>query len=270
MSLVLPAIGVLAACGAPTSAGILPASPAPSSGTPVSAGVPQASASRAAASPVASTSAAAAAAAGSCSLSPEQEVGPYYLANQQIRKDVTEGRPGVPLQLHLTLLNAGGCSALPNAAVDIWHADATGNYSGFSNAGGSGTFLRGTQLTDGNGLAEFSTIYPGWYPGRAIHIHVRVHTGGSTGPTYSGGHIAHTGQLFPPEDMNDQVMKLAPYSSHTGNRTIQSRDGVFTGQHGSDFVLKLTPLKQGDIAAGFLATATLVVDPNPAPAPVGV
>src|SRR5438067_2308343 len=110
-----------------------------------------------------------------CVLTPEVTEGPYYLDLDKVRSDITEGKEGAPLDLKLTVVDATGCTPIKDAAVDVWHCDAGGVYSGFSQAsagGGPGggqsktddqTFLRGTQVSDANGLAEFQTIYPGWY-----------------------------------------------------------------------------------------------------------
>jgi protocatechuate 3,4-dioxygenase beta subunit len=134
-----------------------------------------------------------------CVLTPEVTEGPYYLDLDKVRSDITEGKDGAPLDLKLTVVDATGCTPIKDAAIDVWHCDAGGVYSGFSQAGAGGrpggsqtttdnqTFLRGTQVTDASGLAEFQTIYPGWYRGRAVHIHMKVHVGGS---------VVHTGQLF--------------------------------------------------------------------------
>src|SRR5947208_14054998 len=108
--------------------------------------------------------------AADCVLTPEQTEGPYYLDLETVRKDITEGKPGVPLTLRVKVIDTATCSALPGTAVDIWHCDALGVYSGYV-AGGSTpdtTFLRGVQLTDSSGVAEFTTVYPGWYVGRAL------------------------------------------------------------------------------------------------------
>jgi protocatechuate 3,4-dioxygenase beta subunit len=111
----------------------------------------------------------------SCVLAPEQTEGPYYLPGDKLRRNVTEGKPGVPLTLKLTVLDASTCKPIKGAAVDIWHCDAGGIYSGTSQQGAEKlTFLRGIQKTDAKGLATFKTIYPGWYQGRTVHIHVRV------------------------------------------------------------------------------------------------
>jgi protocatechuate 3,4-dioxygenase beta subunit len=117
---------------------------------------------------------------------PELTEGPYYLDLDLVRSDITEGRPGLPLDLRVNVVDADACEPLEGAAVDIWHCDAEGAYSGVEGAEGE-TFCRGVQLTDASGLAEFRTVFPGWYTGRAVHIHVKVSAdGGQT----------HTGQLF--------------------------------------------------------------------------
>lgn len=139
-----------------------------------------------------------------CVLTPELTEGPYYLDDLLVRNDVTEGKAGIPLDLKITVLNATSCTPIENAAVDIWHCDANGFYSGFTqmNPGGDAayqddgsnadTFLRGVVLTGSDGLAEFKTIYPGWYNGRDIHIHMKVHVGGAAADgTYDGGTTAH-------------------------------------------------------------------------------
>ena len=101
-----------------------------------------------------------------CVLSPEMTEGPYYIANEKVRRNITEGMPGTPLALQLTVVNASTCKPIKGAAVDIWHADAAGAYSGEQSNGTVGrTFMRGIQRTDARGLARFDTVYPGWYHG---------------------------------------------------------------------------------------------------------
>jgi protocatechuate 3,4-dioxygenase beta subunit len=136
---------------------------------------------------------------------------------------------------------------------------------------GADRFLRGVQVTDAKGVAEFATLYPGWYAGRAIHIHVKVHLGGSVSEgKYAGGHVSHTGQIFLPEDITEDVAKMEPYAKRLNvHRTLQSEDGVFRGQHGSEVLANLARLKNGSNADGFLATITLAVDPDATPGPVG-
>jgi len=152
----------------------------------------------------------------SCVLAPELTEGPYYLPNEAVRSNITEGKPGTPLRLRLTVVSTSSCKPIKGAAVDIWHADASGVYSGV--AGNTGTFLRGIQLTDRNGLAVFDTIYPGWYRGRAVHIHVKVHAGGS---------VVHTGQLFFPDALSDRVYAAAPYRSRGNPDTTDAADAIY-------------------------------------------
>lgn len=197
-----------------------------------------------------------------CVLTPEQEEGPFYIDLAQVRQDIVENRPGVPLALALTVVDSKTCEPIGDAAVDIWHCDALGVYSGEPSEGSQGeTYLRGIQLTNGNGQAEFATIYPGQYPGRTTHIHVKVHIGGrQSGGTYSGGHVAHTGQLFSSDRRDGEVFALAPYNRNTTEITPRNADGVFRDQSGSSSVLALA--RGGDSLArdGFTARATLGVD----------
>jgi protocatechuate 3,4-dioxygenase beta subunit len=172
-----------------------------------------------------------------CVLTPELTEGPYYIAGEKLRRDVRDGRPGTLLTLRLTVLDASTCRPVRGAAVDIWHADATGVYSGFGAGASSRTFMRGIQRTDRNGLAVFTTVYPGWYPGRAVHIHVKVHVRGS---------VVHTGQLFFPEAVTAAAYRAAPYSSRPGPQTTNGQDSIFVNggkrsmlrvmRHGSGYV----------------------------------
>ncbi len=153
-----------------------------------------------------------------CVLTPELTEGPYYIAGEKLRRDIREDHPGTRLSLRLRVLNAATCKPISGAAVDIWHADAAGNYSGFGSDTSSRTFLRGIQKTDKNGLAVFTTIYPGWYQGRAVHIHVKVHVGGS---------VVHTGQLFFADALTAAVYKSAPYAARGNPDTPNARDSIF-------------------------------------------
>jgi protocatechuate 3,4-dioxygenase beta subunit len=153
-----------------------------------------------------------------CVLAPELTEGPYYIAGEKLRRDIREGHPGTLLTLRLTVLNVATCQPIKGAAVDIWHADAAGNYSGFGSDTSSRTFLRGIQKTDKQGLAVFTTIYPGWYQGRAVHIHVKVHVGGS---------VVHTGQLFFPDALTAQVYKAAPYAARGNPSTSDAQDSIY-------------------------------------------
>jgi protocatechuate 3,4-dioxygenase beta subunit len=217
-----------------------------------------------------------------CVLTSEVTEGPYYVADELIRKDITEGKPGVPLQLQIAVMDTNACAPLANAAVDVWHCDARGYYSGISGENpGDGspttdenlttTFLRGIQLTDADGAAEFATIYPGWYLGRTIHIHMKVHVDGTAGKTYEDGHVSHTGQLFFDDAITDQVLQTESYAGRSDERrTLNDADNVLDG-HADEpgFFLTLTPLVEGSFADGFRGTITIGVDPNATPAATG-
>jgi protocatechuate 3,4-dioxygenase beta subunit len=203
-----------------------------------------------------------------CVLTPEQEEGPFYIDLAQVRQNIVENRPGVPLALALTVVDSDTCEPIRNAAVDIWHCDALGVYSGEPSEGSEGeTYLRGIQLTDGNGLAEFATIYPGQYPGRTTHIHVKVHIGGRQGDgAYSGGHVSHTGQLFTSDRRDAAVFALTPYNRNTTELTPRNADGIFRDQGGSSSVLALARAGNSLARDGLTARVTLGVDPRAATA----
>jgi protocatechuate 3,4-dioxygenase beta subunit len=153
-----------------------------------------------------------------CVLAPEQTEGPYYISGEKFRRDITEGRPGVPLLLRLKVVDASTCRPIKGAAVDIWHADALGVYSGFGAGSRSRTFMRGIQRTDRNGLTRFRSAYPGWYQGRTVHIHVKVHV---------RGNVVHTGQLYFPDRVTDKVFRRRPYSRRPHRTTRNATDFVF-------------------------------------------
>jgi protocatechuate 3,4-dioxygenase beta subunit len=143
-----------------------------------------------------------------CILTPQAEEGPFYSDPKLVRSDIAEGRPGVPLTLRLRVIEAGACTAIHDARVDIWHCDAKGLYSAFPgqsdnhNVDATGkTFLRGTQLTDGAGWVIFNTIYPGWYDGRTTHIHFKV---------FLGDRTVLTGQTFLPDALNEFIYTNVP------------------------------------------------------------
>jgi protocatechuate 3,4-dioxygenase beta subunit len=153
-----------------------------------------------------------------CVLTPEQTEGPYYIPKEKVRRNITDGRPGTPLTLRLQVVSASTCKPIKGAAVDVWHADAAGVYSGFGHGAGNRTFMRGIQRTNAKGIAIFRTVYPGWYMGRTVHIHVKVHL---------GGRVVHTGQLYFPDALTDTVYKQAPYSSRASRDTRNATDFVF-------------------------------------------
>ena len=190
----------------------------------------------------------------SCIVRPASTEGPYFVDEKLNRSDVRSEpstgtvKPGAVLALAFSVARvaSGSCVSLANAQVDIWHCDALGVYSDASDAGFNTRgqkFLRGYQLTDANGRATFTTIYPGWYQGRAVHIHFKIRT------TAANGSVADfTSQLFFDDALNAQVFAAAPYSQKGSGWTRNAQDGIYTG--GGDKLL----LKPTQSASGYAAT----------------
>lgn len=188
----------------------------------------------------------------------EQDEGPYHRDSQPLRRDIVEDRPGTTLQLGIRLTAHDG-TAVRDASVEVWQCDALGRYSGFPPPNDSTvvtaaaaprgeylaeqTFLRGRQPTDSAGMVEFHTIYPGWYPGRTVHIHLMVHIGA----------ITLTSQLYFPDDLNDHVLSQAPYAERPGRDTTNATDEIFSSG-GDPALMDVAP--DGD---GYQAAICLVL-----------
>lgn len=160
-----------------------------------------------AAAGVAPGTAAAAATPAACLLTPAATEGPFYLDDALVRADIRDGRPGQPLRLRIRVVDAGhGCAPVPGALVSIWHCDAEGNYSGEGPGNRQARFLRGVQPTSQDGVATFTSIYPGWYAPRAIHIHFKVLLGRAQ---------ALTSQLYFSDALSRDVLGSHPaYRAH--------------------------------------------------------
>jgi len=167
----------------------------------------------------------------------------FYVPGEKVRRNITEGRPGTPLALKLKVVNVSTCAAIKGAMVDVWHCDAGGTYSGVQ--GSTGTFMRGIQPTDANGVATFQTVYPGWYQGRTVHVHVKVHL---------GGNVVHTGQLFFPDTLTDAVYKAsAPYDTRAARDTRNANDSIYVNGG------KRSLLALGQSGGGYVAAITMGV-----------
>jgi protocatechuate 3,4-dioxygenase beta subunit len=171
----------------------------------------------------------------SCIVRPEVTEGPYYvdedLNRSDIRSDPGTGamKDGAPLALTFRVVQvaSAGCTPLEGAKVEIWHCDAAGVYSDVSDPGFDTTgqkFLRGYQVTDANGLATFTTIYPGWYSSRAVHIHFKIHE------DTSGQSREFTSQLFFDDALSDQVFTQAPYAGKGQRDMLNSNDRIYDSQ----------------------------------------
>ena len=170
--------------------------------------------------------------AGGCRLSTELTEGPYYFDVDAIRRDITEDRDGMPLRVGVRVREAGSCEPLENAVVDVWHCDATGSYSEPGE-----TYLRGLQVTNRDGIVEFTTIYPGWYPGRTVHIHAKVHLDKQT---------VLTTQFYFDDDFTDRVFSLEPYASDSGRDAFNDSDPLYERD------LKLSLSKEGGAYLGLI------------------
>jgi protocatechuate 3,4-dioxygenase beta subunit len=184
-----------------------------------------------------------------CAVTPSETVGPYPSLTDLFRSDIREGRPGLPVTLTITVVNRdNACTAVPNANVEIWQCDAEGHYSQYSQQGYDGraqTFLRGIQTTDANGRVTFTTVYPGWYQGRATHIHVEV--------TINGASVKVT-QIAFPDSTTAAVYATGVYASRGGNPTSNAGDNIFADSLSSEL-----PTVVGDTTNGYTATFTVAV-----------
>jgi len=297
--------GVVAGCGSGPTPSATPSTTAASTGTTAAGSAGTAVTTTA--GTAGTTGPGGSAAAVDCVLTPEVTQGPYYLDLDKVRRDITEGRPGRPLELTIVVLDASTCRPIRDAAVDIWHCDAGGIYSGFSSASGAaaglpggpaGTvpgrpgrpagsapgsgrggpgvppppggapggapgggetgdasanttdnliFLRGTQISDAEGKVTFDTIYPGWYQGRAVHIHMKVHVRDKD---------VHTGQFFFDDATSDEVFAAAPYATKGKADMRNADDSIYRGAGGATAVLALTPR-----GTGYASTIAVGVKP---------
>ncbi|MEM9566147.1 MAG: hypothetical protein AAGA93_26235 [Actinomycetota bacterium] len=190
-----------------------------------------------------------------CALAPATTAGPFPTLDELDRRDITEGYPGHPLRLGIRVVD-GACEPIPGARVEIWHTDASGDYSSYTD-GGSGkdegegtTFLRGSQVAGDDGIVEFQTIYPGWYDGRAVHIHVIAAVDGED---------LLTSQLYFDEAYTEAVHATGAYAEFGPPDTSRADDGLIGDPttDGTGIVLVAAPTPLGD---GTLGLINLAVD----------
>lgn len=190
-----------------------------------------------------------------CVITPEVTEGPYYFDPSLERADIREDRTGVAATVRLQVVDAT-CRPVEGARVDIWHCDAEGLYSGYANQTGGvdttgATFLRGTQFTGSTGIAEFKTIYPGWYAGRTTHIHFKVFLDAKT---------VLTGQIFFPDALSQFIYQnVAPYTNHGADRTtLNGNDSIATQATRASFAYVK------ELAEEYLVAMIIGIDPNAA------
>jgi len=187
-----------------------------------------------------------------CVVRPRQTEGPYFvdakLRRADIRSDPTDGsvKPGTALQLtfRVSRIDGRACAALAGAVVDVWQCDADGVYSGVRDFNGrfdtrGKQFLRGYQVTDADGSAHFVTVYPGWYPGRTVHIHFKIRTDSAA----RTGH-EFTSQLYFDDAVTDRVLAQAPYAGKGPGRIRNTQDGIFRNG-GEQLIVRLENDAQG-------------------------
>lgn len=193
---------------------------------------------------------------GDCSVSPTETAGPFPTKSPSslITSDITSERAGVPLTIKITVNDANnGCAALQGAIVDIWHCDADGNYSEYGSTGMQQTnytsvhFLRGRQTTDAAGLVTFTSIFPGWYAGRAPHIHVHIYDS-------EGSSLLVTQIAFPTDVCNTVYTTATSLYTRGTQDTSNSRDNVFADSLASELASV-----SGSVEAGFTLTHLITV-----------
>ena len=193
---------------------------------------------------------------GTCTVSPTETAGPFptKTPSSLVSSNIVSDRSGVPIAIKITINNNNNnCAALAGAIVDIWHCDAAGNYSEYGGGGMQSTnytsvhFLRGRQTTNANGLVTFTSIFPGWYSGRAPHIHVHVYSA-------SGSSLMITQIAFPTDICNTVYTTANDYKSRGTQDTSNASDNVF-----SDSLAHELATVSGTVAAGYTLTHLVTV-----------
>lgn len=167
--------------------------------------------------------------AAACLLTPDSGAGPFYFDPELVRSNLRTGQAGAPLDIAMQLVDADDCTPLENARVDLWHANALGLYSGYSNQRGVGAvsprtakgkdFLRGIQFTDARGQVHFRTIYPSWYYGRTPHVHFKI---------LLDSREVLASQIFFPDEINEDVLtNWEPYREYVTRRNVTNANDMF-------------------------------------------
>ena len=205
-----------------------------------------------------------------CVAQPQQTEGPYFVDEKLQRSDIRldpstkKMSQESPLDFRLVISSitpAGTCAPVARVQVDIWHCDANGVYSDVKDRSLDTTgqkFLRGYQVTDAGGGVTFTTIYPGWYPGRAVHIHFKIRVAGANGRTDE-----FTSQIYFDDALTDRVHTKQPYAAKKGKRMLNSRDMIFR-EGGTQLFL---PVTEGE--NGLASTFKIAMRPDESPVRFG-
>lgn len=203
----------------------------------------------------------------SCALVSEETIGPYFVAGELIRPDITEGQAGVPMHIEVQFVNVDDCSPVEDIVIDLWHCNATGVYSGVSAVGQAGvdtTWLRGVQITDKEGVASFDTIFPGHYGGRTNHIHVMSTRDAeitTDGLQYEGGIATHIGQFYFDQKLITAVTNVTPYSTNEQQHITNEEDGIAVAAATEDNDIFMDYALLGDsISDGVLAWIIVAIN----------
>ncbi|RCI11577.1 hypothetical protein L249_7164 [Ophiocordyceps polyrhachis-furcata BCC 54312] len=192
-------------------------------------------------------------------LTPETIIGPYFVEDERIRHDIREGQPGIRTKLDFQFIDIHTCKPIPHLIIDVWHANATGVYSGVTGAGQGGlatTFGRGVQVTDGDGVVQFDTVFPGHYVGRASHFHVMSTDG-------SGGTARHIGQTYMDDALVKAVRALPPYSSNRQAWTPNAEDEFAADEATPEYDPFMKYVYLGEsLDDGLLMWTTIGIDPK--------
>ncbi|GAA5907215.1 hypothetical protein JCM5296_004987 [Sporobolomyces johnsonii] len=232
-----------------------------------------------------------------CVLAPEVTEGPYYhTEGHPIRQNMAEDQLGLLFLMDVGVIDVNTCKPLPDVLVDLWHANTTGHYAGhpeqaphlrwegpahegprkgllskYPRTNDHETFLRAAWPTNKNGLSQFTSIFPGYYTGRATHVHVRLHTEWETLPngTFTSSRMIHTGQIFVPDSINMQIDKIWPYNTNPiANKWGRTRNWddslhIYQDSHENGHNPEFEILKLGGVVQqGLIGYITLGVDPN--------
>ncbi|GME34282.1 Intradiol ring-cleavage dioxygenase [Neofusicoccum parvum] len=213
----------------------------------------------------------------SCVLAPETTEGPYYVVGELFRSNVTDDMAGVPLYMDIQLINTNTCEPLEGVALDFWHCNATGVYSGVSASGNgnsdtdtanlNATYGRGIQATDIEGALQFQSIFPGHYTGRTTHIHIAAHPKGTwsllpNGTITGGANTAHVGQLFFDQDLIYEVEATDVYSTNTQTLTLNEEDDIMEGEAEDVDPVAEYVLLGDDVTDGIFSWIAVGIDPT--------